>query len=160
MSGGGYIGGWLSAWTTRLKGIENVVPRLRADAPPPGPAEPDPDRAPPRVQQLPYAETRRLLRGHLDADRDRGPQYRAQLARADSAAAVLPDGAADPAGDRAPLGEYDDLYTANPRSLRISFVVTMLLPVARQPVCSVSVCTTSGNICLASAGKITRARTS
>src|SRR4051794_13499852 len=42
VSGGGYIGSWLSAWATRLKGIENVVPHLRSDAPPPGPAEPDP----------------------------------------------------------------------------------------------------------------------
>src|SRR4051812_43304147 len=42
VSGGGYIGGWLSAWTTRLKGIEKVVPHLRSDAPPPGPTDPDP----------------------------------------------------------------------------------------------------------------------
>src|SRR5437763_8505060 len=42
VSGGGYVGSWLSAWATRLKGIENVVPRLRSDAPPPGPDEPDP----------------------------------------------------------------------------------------------------------------------
>src|SRR3954470_9737849 len=42
VSGGGYIGSWLSAWTTRLNGIENVVPHLRTDAPPPGPGEPNP----------------------------------------------------------------------------------------------------------------------
>src|SRR5436190_19347183 len=42
VSGGGYIGSWLSAWTTRLKGIEAVVPHLRADAPQPGPDELDP----------------------------------------------------------------------------------------------------------------------
>jgi hypothetical protein len=42
VSGGGYIGSWLSAWTTRLKGIEAVVPHLRAGAPQPGPAELDP----------------------------------------------------------------------------------------------------------------------
>src|SRR5438045_9727911 len=42
VSGGGYIGSWLSAWTTRLNGIEAVVPHLRADAPHPGPAELDP----------------------------------------------------------------------------------------------------------------------
>ncbi len=42
VSGGGYIGAWLSAWTTREKGIENVVPHLRSDAPQPGPGELDP----------------------------------------------------------------------------------------------------------------------
>ena len=42
VSGGGYIGGWLSAWIKRLGGIENVVPRLREDAPPAKPGEPDP----------------------------------------------------------------------------------------------------------------------
>src|SRR4051812_40423240 len=42
VSGGGYIGSWLSAWTTRLKGIDKVVPRLRSDAPPADTTEPDP----------------------------------------------------------------------------------------------------------------------
>jgi len=42
VSGGGYIGSWLTAWANRVRGIENVVPRLRRDAPPPGPGEPDP----------------------------------------------------------------------------------------------------------------------
>src|SRR5437868_9153575 len=42
VSGGGYIGGWLSAWITRKKGIEKVVPHLRTDAPSPGPGDPDP----------------------------------------------------------------------------------------------------------------------
>src|SRR4051812_4651321 len=42
VSGGGYIGGWLSAWITRKKGIEKVVPHLRSDAPSPGPGDPDP----------------------------------------------------------------------------------------------------------------------
>src|SRR5947209_10141598 len=41
VSGGGYIGGWLSAWSTR-QGLENVVPKLRGDAPRPQPGEPDP----------------------------------------------------------------------------------------------------------------------
>src|SRR3954464_13443644 len=35
VSGGGYVGSWLSAWATRLNGIEQVVPRLRSNAPPP-----------------------------------------------------------------------------------------------------------------------------
>src|SRR3954465_7508135 len=42
VSGGGYIGSWLSAWPPRLNGIENVVPHLRTDAPPPGPGDPNP----------------------------------------------------------------------------------------------------------------------
>src|ERR1051325_427837 len=42
VSGGGYIGSWLSAWTTRLEGIDAVVPHLREDAPQPGPDELDP----------------------------------------------------------------------------------------------------------------------
>jgi Patatin-like phospholipase len=33
VSGGGYIGGWLTAWKQREGGIENVVPKLRRDAP-------------------------------------------------------------------------------------------------------------------------------
>jgi hypothetical protein len=42
VSGGGYIGSWLSAWAKRADGIENVVPRLRTDSPAPGPDELDP----------------------------------------------------------------------------------------------------------------------
>jgi len=41
VSGGGYIGGWLSAWITR-EGIGKVVPRLRDDPPAPAKGEPDP----------------------------------------------------------------------------------------------------------------------
>ena len=41
VSGGGYIGSWLSAWITR-EGIGKVVPRLRDDPLPPAPGEPDP----------------------------------------------------------------------------------------------------------------------
>jgi hypothetical protein len=41
VSGGGYIGSWLSAWCTR-QGIDRVVPQLRSDAPRPWPGEPDP----------------------------------------------------------------------------------------------------------------------
>jgi hypothetical protein len=33
VSGGGYIGGWLTAWKQRRGGIENVIPHLRPDAP-------------------------------------------------------------------------------------------------------------------------------
>jgi hypothetical protein len=42
VSGGGYIGGWLTAWKNRVGGLESVVPRLRRDAPPPPAGEPDP----------------------------------------------------------------------------------------------------------------------
>jgi len=42
VSGGGYIGGWLSAWATRANGIENIADRLCSDAPPPSPGEHDP----------------------------------------------------------------------------------------------------------------------
>jgi Patatin-like phospholipase len=33
VSGGGYIGGWLTAWKQREGGIEKVIPQLRRDAP-------------------------------------------------------------------------------------------------------------------------------
>jgi hypothetical protein len=42
VSGGGYIGSWLTAWAHRSGGVGNVVPRLRRDAPAAAPAEPDP----------------------------------------------------------------------------------------------------------------------
>nr|HRC84200.1 patatin-like phospholipase family protein [Thermoanaerobaculia bacterium] len=42
VSGGGYIGGWLTAWAHRIGGLARLVPKLRRDAPPPGPGEPDP----------------------------------------------------------------------------------------------------------------------
>src|ERR1700691_4450571 len=34
VSGGGYIGSWLTAWITRAGGIENVIPQLRSKAEP------------------------------------------------------------------------------------------------------------------------------
>ena len=43
VSGGGYIGGWLSAWTARAgSGIDEVEEKLRSAAPAPKPGEPDP----------------------------------------------------------------------------------------------------------------------
>jgi hypothetical protein len=42
VSGGGYIGSWLSAWITREGDIKKVIPRLDSVAPPPPPGEPDP----------------------------------------------------------------------------------------------------------------------
>jgi hypothetical protein len=42
VSGGGYIGGWLSAWITRAGGIAPVVPHLLDGSPPPPAGEPDP----------------------------------------------------------------------------------------------------------------------
>jgi hypothetical protein len=43
VSGGGYIGSWLSAWIAR-DGIDKVIPRLRDDSQPPERGEPDPIR--------------------------------------------------------------------------------------------------------------------
>src|SRR6185295_1115527 len=42
VSGGGYIGGWLTAWINRAKGLGAVIPHLRRNAPPPAPGEADP----------------------------------------------------------------------------------------------------------------------
>lgn len=43
VSGGGYIGGWLTAWKHRAGGLENVLPSLRSDgSAPPQPAGADP----------------------------------------------------------------------------------------------------------------------
>jgi patatin-like phospholipase len=42
VSGGGYIGGWLTAWAHRAGDIWSVVPGLRRDAPKPAAGEPDP----------------------------------------------------------------------------------------------------------------------
>jgi hypothetical protein len=41
VSGGGYIGSWLTAWVSRA-GLDDVARRLRRDAPRPAPGEPDP----------------------------------------------------------------------------------------------------------------------
>ncbi len=37
VSGGGYIGAWLTAWIQRFGGVENVIPHLRCNAAPPNP---------------------------------------------------------------------------------------------------------------------------
>lgn len=42
VSGGGYIGSWLTAWVHRAKGIDKVTPQLAPQAPQPAPGEPDP----------------------------------------------------------------------------------------------------------------------
>lgn len=42
VSGGGYIGGWLTAWSNRAGGLKHVVPCLRPDAKPAEPEAPDP----------------------------------------------------------------------------------------------------------------------
>ncbi|HXO20264.1 MAG TPA: patatin-like phospholipase family protein [Thermoanaerobaculia bacterium] len=44
VSGGGFIGSWLSAWVNRAGGLAKVVPQLRRDAPPAAPGTPDPVR--------------------------------------------------------------------------------------------------------------------
>ncbi|HSG49429.1 MAG TPA: patatin-like phospholipase family protein, partial [Longimicrobiales bacterium] len=42
VSGGGYIGSWLTAWIHRAGGLAGVIPGLRRDAPKPGPGGADP----------------------------------------------------------------------------------------------------------------------
>ena len=42
VSGGGYIGAWLTSWKHRANGLENVLPKLRPGAPQPKPDEVDP----------------------------------------------------------------------------------------------------------------------
>jgi hypothetical protein len=42
VSGGGYIGGWLTAWKQRAGGLDKVLPKLSAHAAVPGEDEPDP----------------------------------------------------------------------------------------------------------------------
>lgn len=42
VSGGGFIGSWLTAWSNRVGGLKNVIPRLRGDATPAEPGAPDP----------------------------------------------------------------------------------------------------------------------
>ena len=42
VSGGGYIGSWLTAWIHRVEGLDKVAPKLKSDAPKPVPPDPDP----------------------------------------------------------------------------------------------------------------------
>ena len=42
VSGGGYIGSWLTSWKQRAGGLDKVLPYLRENAPPIPPGEPDP----------------------------------------------------------------------------------------------------------------------
>ena len=42
VSGGGYIGSWLTAWSYRAGGIDHVIPHLKRSAPPPQPDAVDP----------------------------------------------------------------------------------------------------------------------
>jgi hypothetical protein len=42
VSGGGYIGSWLTAWVKRAQGVANVIPYLRRDGKRPAPGEADP----------------------------------------------------------------------------------------------------------------------
>jgi hypothetical protein len=42
VSGGGYIGGWLTAWKQRAKGLKNIIPALESTAPPVAPGKLDP----------------------------------------------------------------------------------------------------------------------
>jgi hypothetical protein len=42
VSGGGYIGSWLTAWSNRAGGLANVIPRLDGDAKPSDPGTADP----------------------------------------------------------------------------------------------------------------------
>ena len=90
VSGGGYIGGWLTRLGETRGGAREVVPRLRRDAPPPAAGRARPHPAPARVQQLPVARGRGLLGRPLDPDRDGAAQHPPQLDGARPAAdAVL-----------------------------------------------------------------------
>ncbi|MCY7304759.1 MAG: patatin-like phospholipase family protein [Rhodoferax sp.] len=42
VSGGGYIGAWLTAWSHRAGGLAAIIPNLRPDAKPAAPGAPDP----------------------------------------------------------------------------------------------------------------------
>ncbi len=42
VSGGGYIGSWLTAWSNRVGGLANVIPQLRPGGEPAAPGAPDP----------------------------------------------------------------------------------------------------------------------
>ena len=42
VSGGGYIGSWLTAWIQRAGGLANITPKLKKDAPKAAPGEADP----------------------------------------------------------------------------------------------------------------------
>jgi len=42
VSGGGYIGSWLTAWIQRAGGYDKVAPKLKRNAPKPVPPDPDP----------------------------------------------------------------------------------------------------------------------
>jgi len=42
VSGGGYIGGWLTAWINRVNGLQNVVPYFKRNAPAPVEGQVDP----------------------------------------------------------------------------------------------------------------------
>jgi len=42
VSGGGYVGSWLTAWIQRAGGLDKVTPKLKSNAPRPLPGEPDP----------------------------------------------------------------------------------------------------------------------
>ncbi len=42
VSGGGYIGAWLTSWKQRAGGLDKILPGLRSGCPPPAPGWPDP----------------------------------------------------------------------------------------------------------------------
>jgi hypothetical protein len=42
VSGGGYVGGWLTAWKQRENGLDQIVPKLKPISPEPKPGDPDP----------------------------------------------------------------------------------------------------------------------
>jgi hypothetical protein len=42
VSGGGYIGGWLTAWKQREKGLDKIIPKLQPVAPSPAPGTVNP----------------------------------------------------------------------------------------------------------------------
>src|ERR1700726_688773 len=80
VSGGGYIGGWLSAWKQREQGLNKIIPKLKPTAP-----------APARVQQLSHSKIGPALNRYLDAGRHHRAKHAAQLAGASADTDVRSD---------------------------------------------------------------------
>ncbi len=79
VSGGGYIGSWLSGWIHR-EGHDKVLADLAGTKPTPTRPRAGADPPPAPVQQLPEPAARLLLRRHLDPGRHRAAQPAPQLA--------------------------------------------------------------------------------
>ncbi|GIW54783.1 MAG: hypothetical protein KatS3mg082_1187 [Nitrospiraceae bacterium] len=81
VSGGGYIGSWLTAWIKHHpRGLAGVTQELSVLARAPLEPEPDPGELDPTVQQLFEPAAGAALGGFLDGDRHLPPQPAAELA--------------------------------------------------------------------------------